>query len=180
VRAARYTGPCRTVVAQEWPSGRPVPLDAGNGRRFKVFFYPLSGSPGTAPRLATPAAEAIIDVDAGASVECRVLPGLPRTVEAPRWTLEAQGLGLAAFDAKVAELDGLTEEASAAFAARRSPTPADAELARRYLASFEILAEPPFLANYYRLNPSFWEWVRVAAGRSIPKTPEDLASHARG
>jgi hypothetical protein len=31
------------------------------------------------------------------------------------------------------------------------------------------MAEPALLPDYYRLNPEFWEWVRAAAGRSIPK-----------
>ena len=167
VRGARDTGPCRAVVAQEWSAGWPVPLDGANGRRFKIFFYPLSGSPGTPPRLATPSAEAVVDADAGASTECSLLPGFPKDVSAPRWTPEAQKLNAADFDAKSAELDSLTEDVAAVYAAHRPPTAAEVDLTRRYLAAFEMMAEPPFLADYYRLNPAFWEWVRAVAGRSI-------------
>ncbi|MFI5349258.1 MAG: hypothetical protein ACHQ2Z_06925 [Elusimicrobiota bacterium] len=167
VRAARDTGPCRSVVAQEWPAGWPVPLDGANGRRFKIFFYPLSGAPGTSPRLATPSAEAVVDADAGAPIECNILPGFPKDVLAPRWTPEAHQLTAAEFDSKSAELDRLTEEVAAVYAARRTPTAADVDLTRRYLAAFETMAEPPFLEYYYRLNPAFWEWVRAVAGRSI-------------
>jgi hypothetical protein len=167
VRGARDSGPCRSVVAQEWPVGWPVPVDGANGRRFKIFFYPLSGAP---PRLATPSAEAVVDADAGLPIECRVLPGIPKDIASPRWTPAALKLSADEFDAKTIELDRLTEDVAAVYAARRPPTLADAELTRRYVAVFETMAEPPLLADYYRLNPAFWEWVRAVAGRSIAKT----------
>ncbi len=169
VRAAHFAGPCANVVALEWPAGRPVPLDGWNGRRFKIFFYPLSGRPGTPARLSAPAAEAVVDADAGSPVECRALPGAPKELAASRWTPEALALSDDAFEAKSTELDQLTEDVAAVYAATRPPTPADVDLARRYLESFEFMAEPPLLPDYYRLNPAFWEWLRGAAGRSIPK-----------
>ncbi len=162
---ARYAGPCASVVAVEWPMSRAVPLSGTRPGRYKIFFYPLSGSPGKPPRLATPAAEAVVDVDAGAPVECRRVPGVPKDVAPPRWSPAASALSDEDFSAKSDELDRLTEDAAAAYSARR----ADADLARRYLADFELLAEPAYLGDYYRLNPDFWEWVRGAAGRSIPK-----------
>jgi hypothetical protein len=169
LRGARAGGPCRAVVAMEWPASRPVPLDGANGRHFKIFFYPLSGAPGTAPRLASPAAEAVVDADAGAPIECRALPGIPKDLTAPRWTPEAVSMTVAAFEAKTADLDRLTEDVSAVYATRRPPTAADVDLARRYLAAFVQMAEPPFMPDYYRLNPAFWEWLRGVAGRSIDK-----------
>ena len=169
LRGAHSGGPCGSVVAMEWPASRPVPLDGTNGRRFKIFFYPLSSVPGSSPRLASPAAEAVVDADAGAPVECRALSGIPRDLTAARWSPEAMNMSVAAFQAKAADLDQLTEDVSAVYAARRPPTAADAQLTRRYLAAFEQMAEPPFLPYYYRLNPAFWEWLRVVAGRSIEK-----------
>jgi hypothetical protein len=169
LRVAHVAGPCASVAAQEWPASRPVPLDGAHGRRFKIFFYPLSGAPGSERHVATPAAEAVVDADAGAPVECGALPGVPKDLAGPRWGPEAMSMSVPAFEAKAAELDQLTEDVSAVYAARRAPTAADAELTRRYLAAFERMAEPPFLADYYRLNPAFWEWVRSVSGRSIDK-----------
>lgn len=169
LRGARAGGPCGSLVAMEWPASRPVPLDGANGRRFKIFFYPLSAAPGSAPRLASPAAEAVVDADAGAAVECRALPGIPKDLTGARWPPEAMSLKVGAFEAKAADLDRLTEDVSAAYAARRPPTAADVDLTRRYLAAFQQMAEPPYLADYYRLNPAFWEWLRGVAGRSIEK-----------
>ena len=163
LRDVHVAGPCASVAAQEWPASRPVPADGAGGRRFKIFFYPLSGG-----RMAGPMAEAVLDADAGAAVECRSLPGVPKDVAGSRWAPEAMAMSVPAFEAKAAELDQLTEEAAAAYAARRAPT-ADADLARRYLAAFMGMAEPSFLPDYYRLNPAFWEWVRAAAGQSIDK-----------
>lgn len=169
VRDARFAPPCRRLVAQEWPAGLPVPDDAATGRRFKIFFYPLIGSPGTAPRLVQPTADAVVDADAGTSVVCRARPGLPGNLTGARWTPQAAALDADAFDAKIAELDRLTELIAPVYAARRPPTAADADLARRYASLFETMAEPPLLPDYYRLNPAFWEWVRAAAGRSLPR-----------
>ncbi len=78
-------------------------------------------------------------------------------------------MSVSAFEVKAADLDRLTEDVSAVYAARRPPTAADVDLARRYLAAFEQMAEPPFMPDYYRLNPAFWEWLRGVAGRSIDK-----------
>ena len=110
----------------------------------------------------------MLDTAAGAATECRVGPA-PKDLTGARWTAEADKLDADAFDAKAAELHDLTEEAGAAFAARHPATPAEIAVAKRYLALFETMAEPPFLGDYYRLNPAFWEWIRTTTGKSIPK-----------
>ncbi|MBI5247043.1 MAG: hypothetical protein HY923_07655 [Elusimicrobia bacterium] len=167
IAQSRSVGPCSAKVAGEWPAGWAVPA-GGGPNRFRIFFYPLKGTPPAEPRLAGPAAEAVLDTAAGATTECRVGPP-PRDVTGARWTAAADKLDADAFDAKAAELHELTEAVGAAFAARHPATPEETEIAMRYLAAFEVLAEPPYLADYYRLNPAFWEWMRKTAGRSIPK-----------
>jgi len=171
VRGARFDVSCRRLVAAEWPASLPVPLDSASGRRFGIFFYPLPSEPRSPLHLIAPTAEAVVDAALGATVECRVATAAPRELAGPRWTPEAAALDADAFDAKVAELDALAESVASVYAARRAPTAADADLARRYLALFELMAEPPYRADYYRLNPDFWEWLRAAAGRSIPRAP---------
>ena len=42
------------------------------------------------------------------------------------------------------------------------------ETAKDYIRLFKMNAEPSLLPYYYRLNPAFWEWLRVTAGDSIP------------
>ena len=86
-----------------------------------------------------------------------------------RGTAEADKLEMDAFDAKAAQLLELTEAVGAAYAARHPATAAETEIAKRYFALFEVMAEPPYRADYYRLNPMFWEWIRSTAGRSLPK-----------
>lgn len=167
VAESRNLGPCASIVAGEWPSGWAVPAGGGPSR-FRIFFYPLKGTPPDEPRLAGPAAEAMLDTAAGTATECRVGPP-PKELSGPRWSAEADKLDADAFDAKAAELHDLTEAVGEAYAARHPATPAEIEVAKRYLALFEVMAEPPFLADYYRLNPAFWEWIRSTAGRSIPK-----------
>ena len=167
VSEARNLGPCRSVVAAEWPSGWAVPAGGGPSR-YRVFFYPLKGTPPDEPRLAGPAAEALLDSAAGAVTECRIGPP-PKDISGARWSAAADKLDADAFDAQAAALHDLTEAVAAAYTARHPATPAEIETAKRYLALFEVMAEPAYLADYYRLNPAFWEWIRSATGRSIPK-----------
>ena len=167
VAQARNLGPCRSIIAGEWPSSWAVPA-GGGAQRFKIFFYPLKGSPPAEPRLASPAAEALLDAAAGTAEACRIGPS-PRDVSGARWTVEADKFDADAFDAKAAELHDLTEMVSAAYAARHPATAAETDIAKRYFALFEVMAEPPYRADYYRLNPAFWEWIRSTAGRSLSK-----------
>ena len=167
VAESRNLGPCRSIVAAEWPSGWAVPA-GGGPNRFRIFFYPLKGTPPDEPRLAGPAAEALLDLAAGAATECRIGPP-PKEVSGARWSAAADKLDADAFDAQAAALHDLTEAVAAAYAARHPATPAEIETAKRYLALFEVMAEPPYLADYYRLSPAFWEWIRSTTGRSIPK-----------
>lgn len=170
VRQARNLGSCASIVPQEWPAGWPVPSPVPGGGRFSLFFYPLAGGPDEGPRMSEPAADASLDLSAGISAACKRRPGTPKEIKGARWTAAAEKLDTDAFDARAERLYALTEAAGAAFAANRpSPTRDDAAAAREYLELFELLAEPPLLPEYYRLNPRFWEWVRQAAGRSIPK-----------
>jgi hypothetical protein len=171
VRQARNLGNCAAIVPQEWPAGWPVPSPAPGGARFNLFFYPLGGTPDEGPRMSEPAADAALDLSAGPTASCRTRTGTRKELKGARWTEAAERLDSDAFDAQAERLYALTEAAGAAFAAGRSqPSAADAAAAREYFTLFETLAEPPLLAEYYRLNPRFWEWVRIAAGRSIPKS----------
>lgn len=170
VLQARNLGNCGAVVPQEWPAGWPVPSATPGAARFSLFFYPLGGTPDEGPRLFAPGADASLELAEKPSASCRTRPGVRLEIKGPRYTAAAEALETEAFDAEADRLYALTETAGRAFAAGRpAPTKEDAAAARDYLALFETLAEPPLLAEYYRLNPRFWEWVRVAAGRSIPK-----------
>ncbi len=165
IRDARNAEGCRRMIAQEWAVGRPVPLASG---RFEVFYYPMSGAPPQDPVMAEPTASAVVDA-AGAPPSCRVWPGVPQDLAAPHWPAAAEALDADAFDAKSAKLDALTVAAGRAFAAGKHPSPADAALAKEYFELFDAMAELPLRRHYYRLNPAFWEWLRAAGGRSLPK-----------
>lgn len=170
MRQARNLGNCAALVPQEWPAGWPVPSPTPGGGRFNLFFYPLGGTPDGGPRMSPPAAEAVLTLADRTDAVCRKLNGSRKELKGPRWTDATERLDSDSFDAQAERLYALTETVGAAFAAdRRPPSTADAAAAREYLALFETLAEPPFLAEYYRLNPRFWEWIRETAGRSIPK-----------
>ena len=163
--AIRVAAPCDKTVSLDWAHGWPVPAEGGPAR-FAVFFYPLGGNPETGPRVGAPAARAVFDAKAGKVLECERLAARPDPAAGSRWPASAAGLDMAGFEARAAALYAAAEKAAAGYAG------GDAGAASAYWAAFDGLAEPALRADYYRLNPAFWEWVRGAAGRSLDK-PKD-------
>ena len=100
LESAKNLPPCNNVIAGEWPYGWPVPLDDVAGGRFKIFFYPLTGTPDTGPTIATPAAEAVLDTAKGLPLSCSALPGYPKDLSRRRWPAAMDKLGLKEFDAR--------------------------------------------------------------------------------
>lgn len=167
IRAARATAPCAAVVAGEWPAGFPVPAEASQGRRFKIFFYPMSGAQGE-PTIFSPAAEALLDLEAGKAVSCALAPGKPQELTGGRWPAALNGVGAFQQHDLMKKLHDRTEAAAAVYGGEGAATPSDVEAAKDYVRLFKLNAEPSLLPYYYRLNPAFWEWLRDTAGDSIP------------
>lgn len=166
VQSASAQPPCGAVIAMEWPPTWPVPLEGG---KYKILFYPLTGTPDAEPKLYTPAGEAVIDAESGKPVACAALPGAPKELSRRRWPAGMDKVGLQEFLGLEEKLYDQTEAVAAVYAAGREPAAQDSAAAGEYLRLFESLAEPDLLPYYYRMNPGFWEWIRTAAGRSIPK-----------
>lgn len=167
IRAARVAGACAGVVAGEWPQGFPVPAE-GPGR-FKVFFYPMTPTPGE-PVIDAPAAEALVDLEAGKGVSCEAVPGPRKELPGRRWPASLDEVGAFPLRALIQKLHDRTEAAGAAYAARSS-SPEGVAAAKDFVRLFKMTAEPALLPYYYRLNPAFWEWLRSTAGDSIPAAP---------
>ena len=68
VAEARNLGPCRSIIAAEWPASWAVPA-GGGAQRFSIFFYPLKGAPPDDPRLASPACRPLRGDDRSARAE---------------------------------------------------------------------------------------------------------------
>jgi len=150
----------------EWPPTWPVPLGSS---RFKILFYPLTGTPDAEPRLYSPSAQAVLDVESGKPLNCGPLPGSVKELSRRRWPRAMDQVGVKEFMELADKLYARTEAVAQAYAPGGVPAARDSAAAREYLQLFESLAEPDLLPFYYRMNPDFWEWVRKAAGRSIPK-----------
>lgn len=165
VESASSMPPCRSVIAVEWAHGWPVPASDGI-KRFKIFYYPLTGTPTTGPQVYTPTGEAVLDAAAGKPISCMELSETPRKLSGPRWPAAVEAADMRKFDQMSASLYARTESIAAAFQAKL----ADKKLAKEYLSVFQSMAEPSLLPYYYRLNPDFWEWLRKTANASIPKS----------
>ena len=162
--ALRVTAPCDKTVSLDWAHGWPVPIEGGSAR-FAVFFYPLGGNPDTGPRVGAPAARAVFDAKTGVVVDCAALPKRPDPAPGARWPKTADGLDMKAFDVRAAALYAAAEAAALAYAR------GDGAAAAAYWTAFDGLAEPALRADYYRLSPAFWDWLRKT-GPSLDK-PKD-------
>ncbi len=167
IRGVHAGGPCSTVVAMEWPDGFPVPAEASQARLFKIFFYPMSSVPGE-PAYSSPAAEALLDIETGKVMTCELTAEKPKKLTGNRWPAALKGVGAFPMDALAKKLHARTEAVAAVYGSAGAPTPAGVETAKDYIRLFKMNAEPSLLPYYYRLNPAFWEWLRVTAGDSIP------------
>ncbi len=167
IHGSHAGGPCASVVAMEWPEGFPVPAEASQGRRFKIFFYPMSDAPGE-PTFYTPAAEALLDIETGKVLSCERTLEKPKKLPQGRWPDAIKDVGAFPMHALIKKLHDRTEAVAAVYGSESAPTPAGVETAKDYIRLFKMNAEPSLLPDYYRLNPSFWEWLRVTAGDSIP------------
>ncbi|TBR16777.1 hypothetical protein EPO15_18535 [bacterium] len=163
--ALRVVAPCDKVVSLDWAHGWPVPAEGGPSR-FAVFFYPLGGSPDTGPRLGAPSARAVFDAKAGVVLECGALPAAAAPAPGARWPAAAAGLDMAGFEARATALYAAAEAAASGYAR------GDAAAAAAYWAAFDGLAEPALRADYYRLNPAFWDWLRAKTGKALDR-PKD-------
>jgi hypothetical protein len=160
IRSLKTTPPCRSAVPDEWVAGWPVPASPKDGRRFKLFFYPLTVAPGSAPAVWTPGAEASFEVGRSSSLVCNVSPGASRRLSDRRWPAEAEGWSYPEFDRQKALLYRRTEEVAALYAAGKS----DPAATREYAKLFKSLAEPDLLPYYQRLDPAFWAWLEKSGG----------------
>jgi len=167
IRGVHAGGPCATVVAMEWPDGFPVPAEASQGRLFKIFFYPMSSVPGE-PTFYSPAAEALLDIETGKVTSCELTAEKPKELPKGRWPAALKGVGAFPMDALAKKLHARTEAVAAVYGSANAPSSAGVETAKDYIRLFKMNAEPSLLPYYYRLNPAFWEWLRVTAGDSIP------------
>jgi hypothetical protein len=166
VESAQKRPPCSTRVPAEWAASWPVPSGSG-ATSFKVLFYPLEGNPEAGPRLSSPGAEAVVDAADGRVASCDLLKTPPVEISKRRWSAKVERLGMSEFEQKADRLLSLTEIAGRAYAAGAKPE--DAPLLKAYAEAFNELAEPDLKPDYYRLNPAFWDWLRGAAGDSLPK-----------
>lgn len=171
VESARHKPPCDRVIALEWSNTWPVPFDDPQGKKFHIFFYPVTGIPHQTKHLFSPIAEAVVDLKSGNPIACRMLPQQPKELSQRVYSDKARALGIDGLAAQAHALYVRTEDMAALYAARgKQPlTMAERTTAAEYMDIFEIIAEPDLLSYYYRINPSFWEWLFSATGRSIPQ-----------
>jgi hypothetical protein len=142
----------------------PVPVKDGGGR-FQVFFYPLSVAPGKTVAM-SPLYSASFSRDAADAGSCAKIEGaVARPIGAP----VPAGLSMDAYYQAEAKLFSALGPTAALYFAGSEPAASEKGAPADFADSFNALAEPGLLPDYYRASPDFWEWLRRQAGRSIPK-----------
>jgi len=158
----RSSPSCSKLIPLEF--GRTFPVPVGS-KQFEVLYYPQFVSPGKSEAM-SPAFKALFARDASAPDVCTPLAAAaPRSVGAP----VPAGLSMKAYYKADAALFASLDKTAALYFAGGAPAAADKAVLGDFVDSFSTLAEPGLLADYYRQNPAFWEWLRAATGRSIPK-----------
>ena len=158
----RLSPSCSKLIPMEFGRTFPVPVE---GKQFEVQYYPLFVSPGKSEAM-SPAFSGRFARDASAADVCAPLAAAaPRSVGSP----VPAGLSMKAYYKADATLFASLDKTAALYFAGGSPAAADKAVLGAFTDAFTTLAEPGLLADYYRLNPDFWEWLRREAGRSIPK-----------
>ncbi|MDE1977327.1 MAG: hypothetical protein KGI84_08740 [Elusimicrobia bacterium] len=161
--AALHSPPCAGAVPGNWTASIPVPLRQGGGREFAVFFYALPERLGDR-RMGTASGRAVVALGADKALSCaRGSGSRPALDLLERFSPAALRLGVPGIQEKRAELLSLDEQVGAAYASGRPP----GALAARFADLFSLLAEPPFLRDYGRLNPGFWLWLK-GQGAALP------------
>jgi hypothetical protein len=160
--ALRQSPSCRRLVYLEYGHSFPVP-SRGSEDRFSVLFYPIIVAPGKSV-VVTPAVIGSFAPRAGdetcvalSTANLRALgPAVPSGISGVRYYQVAFALY-----SSLPRVARLYRKGLKLGSAERKDVQALAD-------AFLGLAEPPLLAEYYRLNPEFWEWLRQNAGRSLP------------
>ncbi len=165
--AARTRPPCAGVIDPGWAASIPLPTGRSAGE-FAVFFYALSDRQSVG-RFAAPAARAVIDLDSPAAESCVPISGATGTFPIEqRFGARALRLGAAGLAARRARLYRDLPAIASDYAGGAPLSPAARERMSRFIDSFALLAEPPFLADYGALSPGFWRWARNQGFSAAP------------
>lgn len=155
---------CAKVIPIEHGRSLPVPVPVHGASRLAVLFYPAASEPGHSSVL-SPSAKAEFSLDGPEADRCAKLDGGgARALGAGA----PEGLSMAAYyRAQLAIYESLPRTA-ALYARGGDPGAEGRKSLQAYANGFLKAAEPGLRAEYYRLNPGFWEWLRKETGRSLP------------
>ena len=165
--SALHGPPCGQIIPMSWTPSFPIPTAAGSGGEFSIFFYAVADRQGD-EWLGTPSGRAVIKIGSAQAQSCERGRGSRHSLRRDQaLSKEARRLGAQALEDERARLYFLLQQAGALYDARSPLSPEGRRHIQHFLASFSLLAEPPFLPDYYRLNPDFWTWIK-GQGLSLP------------
>ena len=158
---------CSQNVPADWNTSWPVPT--GKRGEYSVLLYDLdrtaldaSGVPRI--RIVRPGGQATFTLDGRVSA-CDSHPVGLAPLDGERYGVDAMNMDEDEFDDATRKLLSLTEAVGKAYARH---APVDKRKLAEFWAQFSLMAEPPLSADYYKLDPSFWEWLRRENGQSLP------------
>lgn len=157
---------CSKTVPMEFGRSFPVPLPGLDGK-FQVLYYPTVTSPGKSEVMSPRFAGTFTRGDAAADA-CSALPaelGRPSS----HGPAVPAGVSMKEYYRAEATLFASLDKASALYAKGGAPSAEDKKALGDFMEAFTTLAEPGLKADYYRVNPDFWEWLRREGGRSLSK-----------
>ncbi len=160
--ATRRAAGCANMALE---LGRSLPVPEHGGTSLAVLYYPSKSEPGRSIVL-TPTVKAVFALEGAAGERCAALPKSPSKelgAAAP------DGLSMTAYYRDQLAVYQALPATAALYGKGGTPDAEGLKSLKSFAASFQAVAEPGLRGDYYRLNPEFWEWLRSAAGSSLPK-----------
>lgn len=166
---AHSTEPCSTIIPMNWAPSIPIPADKRSATRFAIFFYPLPDRMGD-QWMGGPSGHALIDLNADQAISCaRDSTSLKKLDLRKRFSPGADRLNVQELTDKRAELDLNLEQLAWLYTSTQTLNVQGLAQLKSFGELFSLLAEPPFLPFYYRLNPDFWIWAKKNGAQLPPE-----------
>jgi hypothetical protein len=170
----RYSESCQGVVPMGHARSYPLPVKEEGQLTYGVFFYALQkkgigegqkpvvevGVPAVAARFMT-------EIPGGGCREFKTaLKGGASSSLGPRFTPEAERMGMSRYDREQAELYAAIEKASAVYFKNGTDDEAR-KSAEDFFVRFTVMSEPGLRPYYHQLSPEFWDWAGQLTGKKL-------------
>ncbi len=165
----RFESSCSHVIPEEFSRSIPIPfkIKKGGETGFKVLFYPVVMESGIPSMAASPLVEGIFSLDGSVADHCIT------TAEEKGQVLRRAapaGISMVSYYRGKSFLYENLEKIAPLYFSGAPLNDKNLKNIQTFVQEFKLVSEPGLWANYYRLSPEFWKWIKQN-GQSLPGPP---------